>query len=319
MKTSRPAKGKYDAKKIVSYVGTLLMIVSLGFVVRRFMNEEIDFALLTSPWVIAGLVGVALVEGIGLVLAGVNYRAMVFNVSGIKVDSKLGVKVYCESNLYKYIPGGVMYVLGRNRLAIETEGLGHGKIALATVVEGALFAIAALVVAVSFSFDYSMTYIRQTFDTATSFVPIVAGLLLIAVVIPGYIFRKKIAPQLSKLFDSLQKPVAWVLLKRFAFALMLMALWGASFVAVLALMGQPMTLGLAVPILGLYLLAWMAGFLTPGAPSGLGVREVVMYMFFGGIVYSPALLAAMVLHRVLTVMADVLAYLIALGYSRRFG
>ncbi|MCL2372001.1 MAG: hypothetical protein FWC78_01180 [Defluviitaleaceae bacterium] len=319
MGASQQPKRKHDVKKIVSYVGTLLMIISLGFVVRRFMNEEIDFSLLTSPLVIGGLIGVALVEGIGLVLAGVNYRAMVYNVSGIKVDPKLAVKVYCESNLYKYIPGGVMYVLGRNRLAIETEGLGHAKIALATVVEGALFAIAALVVAISFSFDYSITYIRETFDTVNAIAPIIVGLLLLVVGIPGYIFRKKIAPQLRRLFDSLQKPVAWVLLKRFLFALMLMALWGATFVAVLAFMGQPMTLSLAIPILGLYLLAWMTGFLTPGAPSGLGVREMVMYMFFGGIVYSPALLAAMVLHRVLTVMADVLAYLIALVYSRRFG
>jgi len=64
------------------------------------------------------------------------------------------------------------------------------------------------------------------------------------------------------------------------------------------------------------MLSWVAGFLTPGAPSGLGVREVVLLMFMGSTLNEGILISAMVMHRMLTVMGDVAAYGMALTYAQ---
>jgi len=304
-----------DKKKIVSYLGTVLMFISLGFIARRLITYGIDFSLLTSAWAVAGLLTVAAVEGLGMTAAGLNYRAAVKNVSGILVNVKLTLVVYAQANLYKYIPGGVMYVLGRNRLAVETDNLKHSKVALATVLEGGTIAIGAIIVAVLFAFEYTFFYIRHL-----EILPLIGLIIFIAavVLVPViYYKRHKFVPKAKELFGSIERPVWRVFLMRIGFAFLLMFMWGASFVATLALLGQPMSVDIAVPILGLYLLAWVIGFLTPGAPSGFGVREAVMIMFFGAIVDDSILLAAMVVHRVITVLGDLFCYLIAMGYSAR--
>ena len=302
-------------KQLVSWAGTLLMIASLAFLARRLfaLREDIDVATLTSAGVIAGLVFVTLFEGLGILLASFNFRALVRNVSGVLVEKPLGLVVYTISNLYKYIPGGVMYVVGRNRLAVETDDLGHPEVALSTFIEGALVAIAAVIIVIITAFDHAREYMRQVE------LPMVFVLVLIAVVVVAgsvlYSLRQKISSGASKLFEHMQVLKPLVLLKRFGFALLLMTLWGGTFLATLVVLGQEMSPGLAPTVIGLFLLAWLAGFLTPGAPSGLGVREMIMLLFLGNILNEGMLLSAMIIHRIVAAAGDVAAYGIAIGYA----
>jgi len=313
MENNNPTKPKkFTAKKIVSYIGSLLMVVSLIFIVRRLIEagtEDLDFALLTSPWIITGLLLVAALEGTGILGAGLNFRALLRNVSGIAVDRVLAVKVYTESNIYKYIPGGVMYVAGRNRLAVEVEELTHSKVVLSTILEGACMVIGVIVVATIFAFDYSITYVRQM--DVLPIILLIIGFLAVVAAFVVYFMRDKIGGGLKRLTDNMET-ISWlVVAKRVGFAILLMFLYSVTFLLTLMLLGQEMTLELGFAIVGLYLLAWLAGFLTPGAPSGFGVREVVMMMFLGDFVNVSILMAAMVMHRVLTVFGDVFAYLVA--------
>jgi uncharacterized membrane protein YbhN (UPF0104 family) len=70
---------------------------------------------------------------------------------------------------------------------------------------------------------------------------------------------------------------------------------------------------MALAVCGAYVLAWVAGFLTPGAPAGVGVREFVLYLLLAQLVGQPDLLAAVVLARMVSVCGDVLFYLGAVG------
>jgi len=305
-------------KKIISYAGSVLMILSLVFIARRFMAEEdafrTAFGMLTSPWVIIGLFAIAATEGLGILAAGLNFRALVRNVSGIVAPRPLALAVYTESNVYKYIPGGVMYVAGRNRLSVEIEELSHGKVALSTVLEGVTMVIGVITVAVIFAFDHSVTYI-QTLDILPVLMLIVGAILVVAAFV-AYFMRHKIGGGLKSLTNNMETINFAVIAKRVGFAIGLMFLYSVTFLMTLTLMGQEMTLSLGFAIIGLYLLAWLAGFITPGAPSGIGVREVVMILFLGDFVHAGILTAAMVMHRVLTATGDVMAYFAAKGIVR---
>ncbi|MCL2217953.1 MAG: hypothetical protein FWB91_13180 [Defluviitaleaceae bacterium] len=308
---------KINSKKIVSWAGTLLMLVSLGFIARRFIAYGIDFSWLASPWVVTGLLAVAAGEGIAMMGASLNFRALVRNVSGVTVARPLAVSVYLLSNLYKYIPGGVMYVAGRHKMVVDTKTLTHSKLVFSTVLEGAMIAIAAILVALLLSFNYTTTYILNlyTYDIMP-FIFLAVGVILLAGVLPLYIFWGKISTAVRKFMETVEILKLSVLVKRFGVALLLMFLWGSTFMLTLRLLGQPMTSGLAVTIVGLYLLAWLAGFLTPGAPSGFGIREAVMMMFLSGLVYDDILLAALIMHRVVVMIGDVLAYCLGLAYVK---
>jgi len=306
---------KLNAKKIVSYVGTLLMILSIFYVIQRLRatgggEDGIDFSLLTSPWIIMGLIFVAVAEGFGIMAAGLNFRALLRNVSGVVTDRLLAVKVYTEANVYKYIPGGVMYVAGRNRLAVEVKELAHSKVVLSTILEGIAMVFGVIVVAVVFAFEHSVSYIR-TLEIPT-FVTIIVVVLLLAIVPTVFFLRHRIKSGMKKLTENTET-IGWhVIVKRLGFSVLLMFSYSATFLITLMLMGQPMTFELGFAIIGLYLLAWLAGFMTPGAPSGLGVREYVMLMFLTGFVNYSILISAMVMHRVLTIIGDVFAYFFAM-------
>jgi uncharacterized membrane protein YbhN (UPF0104 family) len=77
-------------------------------------------------------------------------------------------------------------------------------------------------------------------------------------------------------------------------------LLGLSFYAV----STAFTSGLDISFcVALFASAWLLGFLTPGAPAGLGVRETVLVIGLSGSL-GPMALPAAILHRLLSALAD---------------
>ena len=59
---------------------------------------------------------------------------------------------------------------------------------------------------------------------------------------------------------------------------------------------------------GGYILAWLVGLLTPGAPAGVGVREAVLLFMLRGCLPESDLLLAIILARVVTVFGDLIFF-----------
>jgi hypothetical protein len=57
-----------------------------------------------------------------------------------------------------------------------------------------------------------------------------------------------------------------------------------------------------------YIIAWLAGLVTPGAPAGVGVRELVLLFLLGGQVAEADLLLAVILGRTVTVVGDLMFF-----------
>jgi hypothetical protein len=72
-----------------------------------------------------------------------------------------------------------------------------------------------------------------------------------------------------------------------------------------------------INIAGAYVVAWVAGLLTPGAPAGIGVREIVFLKVLQSVIPDSELLMAIVLCRIITVCGDVLFYIFSIVISFR--
>jgi uncharacterized membrane protein YbhN (UPF0104 family) len=68
---------------------------------------------------------------------------------------------------------------------------------------------------------------------------------------------------------------------------------------------------------GSYVIAWLAGLITPGAPAGVGVRELVLLFLLGEQIPAADLLLAVVLGRIVTVVGDLL-FFTAVSTSKGF-
>jgi len=277
------------------------------------MREDLDLSILSNVWVLVALLLVVVLESFTVILAAINYRGIVVNISSVFVEFHVAIKVYNIANMYKFIPGGLFQVLGRNRMAVETEGLRHSKVAMATLLEGILWLFAALILSIVYSFTHFMDHIRRL-DALPWIGPILILILFIAIPI-FFRFRNPLQNIFRKMNDE-AKGSLWMIMIRYLFYMLAMiSLWGLSFLATLTIMGKPVTLSLGITVIGLYIFSWLLGFLTPGAPSGLGIREFVLLMSLGGIINEEILLSAIVMHRVLQISGDIVAYVMALGYA----
>src|SRR5690606_37352746 len=99
------------------------------------------------------------------------------------------------------------------------------------------------------------------------------------------------------------------------FALIGMGLW---FVA-RALSPYPIGLASLALLIGAFASSWILGFLAPGAPAGLGVREAVLSVWLGGTFSAPVVVAIIILLRIATTLGDLFSLLwgsVALGRTR---
>lgn len=67
---------------------------------------------------------------------------------------------------------------------------------------------------------------------------------------------------------------------------------------------------------GVYIFAWLIGFITPGAPAGVGVREIVLYTLLNPYIPYNTLLITIVIMRFVTVGGDILFYGISWAFKK---
>ena len=67
---------------------------------------------------------------------------------------------------------------------------------------------------------------------------------------------------------------------------------------------------------GVFAIAWVTGFVTPGAPAGLGVREVVLVAALSPVYGAETAVGIAAILRVVTLLGDGLVFLVGLALSR---
>ena len=71
---------------------------------------------------------------------------------------------------------------------------------------------------------------------------------------------------------------------------------------------------LLITLTGAFMFAWIIGFITPGAPGGIGIRESVMIFVFGE-AHEEIMLFVLAM-RISSILADIMAFIIGKLYSR---
>ena len=61
-------------------------------------------------------------------------------------------------------------------------------------------------------------------------------------------------------------------------------------------------------VAGVYCFAWLVGFVTPGAPGGIGIREALLSVLLANVVSPEMITVAVIFNRVVTVLGDLIAY-----------
>lgn len=280
-------------KKYLNYFGTFLALAGVIFVILR----------LHKYWQGVDLKSISTLDWSGIALLSCCYAAAnlflaqawrsILNSSGIEVKVRWAIYAYGTSQLAKYVPGNIFHIAGRQAIAMAA-GMPGKNVFKANIIElvmiSGLGALALWIVGPLLCPVISLTIASLS--------------LLLSIVITLYLARKIFNQHIAK-----------------AIVCHLLFLLSAATIFVLILdVLRPdalMDIPLMINVGGVYTLAWLAGLIMPGAPAGLGIRELVVVYFLNHFIPDGEVLVAVLIGRITTVCGDIIFFVSACMAGKR--
>lgn len=288
--TVRPSRLR-SALKLAGILVTLAALVFVAVAVGRSFDQlRADLA---TPALLAaialGSVGYALL----LVLLAVAWRGLVVAIDGpvIRLGTALGI--YARTQVYKYLPSNVLHMVGRY-VEARRAGASHRALGIAQLAEIMLLAGAGGLVAAILAMPLLRGQLRA-YGLEPWLLPIiVVGCSALATALFVIVSRRLEVKRLAARVIGRGAAALGLYL------LFMLGSGGLAWGLAVALDGPA-----PLEIVGITAAAWLVGFLVPGAPGGLGVRDAVLIagLTAAGI---PGATTIALGHRLITTVGDVL-------------
>jgi len=252
-------------------------------------GNEIDYSLFAS--LVLPLLVLSIVYGVANFLLAFAWKDLLKHF-GVTVSSFGAIRIYGVSQLAKYVPGNIFHFIGRQALGLDA-GLSAWPMAKSAIWEIGVLAISGSLFSI---------LILHSFYSGISVI-LTVGLFLLTVLTTTWISKRWFSRWIAQ---AVGRYVVFLTLS------------GTIFFSALSLIASESISGSEfIIVCGAYVIAWLAGLITPGAPAGVGIREFVLYTILYSFVNEANLLAAIVFGRIITVVGDVLFYLLALIIGTR--
>lgn len=291
--------------------GIVLMFFSAGFICYRFSkfdlsSIEIDIGFSSVMLLVIALI----VQTLSVLALGAMFlRNVGKGKDGQKIPVKEAVLVYCRANLGKYIPGNVFQYVERN-IFFSSYGISHVDTVMASLLEVTGLVVGAFIISVSFgNFEVIGEAVRQYGYV----IPVICVFLVIAVIAAIIFVRKKKKSLIGIIIRVKERGgVKLLLLDVLGYTVILLVMGAVALLAYCAMTSSAQAGPDLVSLPGAYIAAWLCGFIIIGAPGGIGVREAVFSLIYINTPYLDEVLALSILIRVISVIADILAFVAAL-------
>ena len=274
-------------KRALHWAGSALALLGIAFVALRLRDygAELDFSRFdTTMWSV--VVGFALIYGLANLMLALAWWNLLeqFNAS---ISRRWAIKTYGISQLAKYVPGNIFHLAGRQAMGMAA-GVPGWALAKSSVWELGLISFAGAVFGL-----LALPLLMPELPVAIS-----VGMFVTLIVMAASLF-----------WHFIGVPVALA----FGWYVSFLAISGSLFVGLIELLGENHVNG-GVPglaLAGAYILAWLIGLVTPGAPAGLGVREMVLLFLLKGFVSESDLILAVLVGRMVTVVGDGMYFIVS--------
>jgi hypothetical protein len=281
-------------RRSLHWIGSVLALLGVVFVAFKLHSYWVDLDISRinlDGWCL--IVLFALIYGSANLLLSLAWWYLLRHL-GASITCAGTIKVYGISQLAKYLPGNIFHLAGRQALGMSA-GLSASVLAKSTIWELGALAIAGSL------FGWLILPL-----TLTGISEVASVLLLLSSAILIAVLLRKIVGNL---------PI-W----SFVCQLLFLAISGMVFVALLDLIaeGEGLILRHFLMISGAYILAWLIGLVTPGAPAGVGVREMILLLLLKGLITEMDLLTAILLGRLVTVAGDLIFFVAASLIPNKF-
>ncbi len=288
-------------------IGNILTAIALFFIVYKLVRLDINFSLY-HDWprllvcVILGIIPAVT----GIFLGSWAWQLFLEALSDTKLKYLEVFHIFSKANIGKYLPGNIMHFVERNLFAAN-HGLGQLETLTGTLMEIAGQLLASLLISAALASPEFYLFLSQSMTTGRV---LVGGTLIIVGIVGLILFCRKN----TKLREMLARICSFRFAKTFAFSTFLyfMAFAINCLTMLLALYAiRPFTSLSTLPLVfAMGTLAWLVGYVTPGAPGGIGIREVVLSTMAAHTEFGDIILVAAVGQRFMFIASDFVAYLL---------
>ena len=296
-------------KRFASLAGGLLALLCLGFFVHALGKHWSEIRDIPLDAGVYGGMAAALALYCATYLTGAKSWQLILRSLGSRLDYRRSLGILTISQFAKYLPGNVGHHFGRVLLA-RRVGVGTDvaitSVGLDTVlaVSAAAFcALGAMQLLPEIGARYGFA-VGRNMAIAMALGAIVVGIALAFPVsrahLAGAVRRCR---NLVARGNRMRSATAWF---QYLINFGLGAAALGCICAALATQGLP---GLP-SLVGIYAVAWLVGFLVPGAPAGLGVREALLVLGLSPLLGQDVATATTALFRVVTVAGDGIAFVL---------
>ncbi len=279
-------------RRLVPLVGAVIGIAGVAFVVRTLVTrrEEVGDALSgaePAPLLLSLLLGLAAMGSIGWIWAGM------LRDRGHHAPGRRAMSWYFVGQLGKYVPGGIWPIVGRAELAVR-GGVERGAayratgLSLVTTYSAAVVAVAA---------GSLLSWDRPVVGAGAVLCLVSAGVVLgsagvsarVSALATRVTGRGLVLPRRADFvrLTALHVP-AWVLMS------LSTSVTASAFGARISV----------TEMLFVASASWLVGFLVPGVPGGIGVRESVFTALAGPLVGTPVAVSLALVSRLVFVCVD---------------
>lgn len=302
-------------KSLLPFAGRSLTILSLIFLFLKLGPHFNDIPRFTLNFTGAATVVLAILFNASTVAIQACLWPLLLRGGGVFLNFKEAYLILGKSQIGKYLPGNVFQYLGRVALS-RKAGIPTEAVLISTGIEtGLLAATVSALAAAGLLFDRSPFGWLLDEPGANR---VSMTLLAIMIIIILLAILTILCPRLR----------AWIRL-RIAY-LNPLRVTGGFFLSLMVFMTHGIMISLLLDTLwGIetelkwyqfswgFALAWGLGFITPGAPGGLGIREVILVGLFGQPLGEAVVLGLALVLRIITSLGDLLAFGMAVWLGRR--
>ena len=294
-------------------VGLAIMAVAVAFLVHRFLSFGVDFAELFTAGALPGLLFVTACTMATFFIASVGWTILLSFFAGKRVPVIPTYGLYMRANIAKYLPGNVGHYAMR-QIYGASLGIKQRDMLVSSVLEIACMAFAAFILSLLLGRDTLLHYLGGALRTA--WVPPVLVAAVCACVAGAIIFMRKKGFSLSDVTSYF---------KRKGFPLSVAAVIGLTMCSLFIYGGTLLFLFGPVPearanallVISASIVSWFVGFVTPGVPGGIGVREAALLLMLSPVLPDDIVLHAALLQRLAFVFSDVLSWVAGKAIEKR--
>lgn len=285
--------------KFLKFIIFIFSVIFLAYIMSHSYNDIKSSEIFQRKHIFIEMALLSFIYAFFLFLVAFSWKKILEVLSHTEISFDF-VWIWLKSNVYKYIPGNVFNYVARQIVA-KKAGITHKILIQSNVIETLLLCTVSLLLSVFLLMiihDYSPNKYFQFLN-----IYYVGFGLLVAVVVLIYLSKYK----------NINISRYWNIM---AFYFLFFVGIGASAWYILNFqMGIEFSFLL---ITAIYSFAWLVGFVTPGAPGGLGVRESVFVLLSNGVLSEADAVVLSLILRFVSICGEVFLYFLAQYMLKNF-